>query len=81
MKYYRVNQIKLNIGENKGNLPSRIERKLGLKAGALAGCKWEIRRESIDAREKKNIKLVYTVDFETEEAELISVLDRLVSAG
>lgn len=81
MKYYRVNQIKLNIGENKGNLPSRIERKLGLKAGALAGCEWEIRRESIDAREKKNIKLVYTVDFETEEAELISVLDRLVSAG
>ncbi len=62
MKYhYRINEIKLKIEESKEIIPYRIEKKLGLKPGTIT--KWELRRESIDARDKKNIRLVYTVDF------------------
>lgn len=63
MKHYRINEIKLNIGEPLEQLARNIEKKLRLKRGTIL--EWEIRRESIDARDKSNIKLVYTVDFFT----------------
>ena len=50
MMHYRINQIKLNIGVSLELLPSRIEKKLRLKPGTIRS--WEIRRESIDARDK-----------------------------
>ena len=62
MQYqYRINEVKLKIGESKEVIPYRIEKKLNLKPGTIT--KWELRRESIDARDKGNIRLVYTVDF------------------
>ncbi|MCF0141250.1 MAG: NAD(FAD)-utilizing dehydrogenase [Mogibacterium sp.] len=58
---YRINEIKLHIGESKDRLPALIEKKLKLKPGNIYDA--EIRRESIDARNKSDIRLVYTVDF------------------
>ncbi len=59
--HYRINELKLNIGEPKDRLPCMIEKKLRLKPGSITD--WELRRESIDARNKSDIRLVYTVDF------------------
>lgn len=59
---YRIQQIKLNIEEKKDKLPEKIKKKLGRKDIELIN--WEIVKESIDARDKSDIKLVYTVDFD-----------------
>lgn len=61
MNHYRINEIKLRIGASHDRLPGLIERKLKLKPGTIKS--WELRRESIDARNKDEIRLVYTVDF------------------
>jgi len=60
---YRTNEIKLRIGEPLELLPGKIERRLSLHKGEIAEGRWEIRRESVDARDKSDIKLVYSVDF------------------
>ncbi len=56
--HYRIHQIKLKPGEDKGAIPGKIRKKTGAKVKD-----WVIRRESIDARDKADIRLVYTVDF------------------
>lgn len=61
MYHYRVNQIKLAIGEPKDRIPGRIGKMLGISSDVIQ--KYDIRRESIDARNKSDIRLVYTVDF------------------
>ena len=63
MYHYRVNQIKLAIGEPKDRIPGRIGKMLGISSDMIQ--KYDIRRESIDARNKSDIRLVYTVDFFT----------------
>ena len=63
MYHYRVNQIKLAIGEPKDRIPWRIGKMLGISSDVIQ--KYDIRRESIDARNKSDIRLVYTVDFFT----------------
>lgn len=76
MMHYRINQIKLKIGEPKEKLVAQIEKKLRLKKGAVK--EWEIRRESIDARDKSQIRLVYTVDFYTDKpvnSKLVTLVD------
>lgn len=55
---YRIHQIKLKPGEKKEKIPFLIRKKVGAEIGD-----WVIRRESVDARDKRNIRLVYTVDF------------------
>ncbi len=60
--YYRINQIKLKPGEPLSRIPKIIKKKTGANV-----TDWVIRRESIDARRKDNIRLVYTVDFDCEE--------------
>lgn len=55
---YRIHQIKLKPGEKKEKIPFLIQKKIGTEIRD-----WVIRRESIDARDKDNIRLVYTVDF------------------
>lgn len=55
---YRIHQIKLKPGEKKSKIPGLIERKTGAEVK-----EWIIRRESVDARNKARIRLVYTVDF------------------
>ncbi len=59
---YRINQIKLDIGEPWDNLPEKIKKSLRRKDIEIAS--WKVVRESIDARDKAKIQLVYTVDFE-----------------
>lgn len=58
---YRINQIKLNIDEEHNDLADAIRRKLRRKNLEINDI--EIIRESIDARRKPDIKLVYTLDF------------------
>lgn len=60
--YYRIHQIKLKPGEDKKELPRKIKKKTGAQV-----TDWIIRRESIDARDKNNIRLVYTVDFKCDK--------------
>lgn len=62
---YRINQIKLNTGQDHGDLAAAIRKKL--KRSALEIKDMEIIRESVDARRKPDIKLVYTVDFSCRE--------------
>ena len=58
---YRIHQIKLKPGESRELLPQKILKKLGRSDLLIKD--WKIARESIDARDKKNIYLVYSVDF------------------
>ena len=58
---YRINQIKLNFDESEDRIPKRILDRL--KSSNIDIDQWEIRRKSIDARHKDDIKYVYTVDF------------------
>lgn len=60
--YYRINQIKLKPGQSLEKIPEQIKK----KTGAVV-TDWIIRRESIDARRKDNIHLVYTVDFQCQK--------------
>ncbi len=58
---YRMHQVRIGVDESKSDLPKKILKKLGNRDYILTDV--EIIKESIDARDKKNIKLVYTVDF------------------
>lgn len=59
---YRMHQIKLSLNETKGDLPKKILKRLGHRDYIVTNM--EIIRESIDARDKSDIKFVYTVDFQ-----------------
>lgn len=54
----KTDQIKLKPGESLGLLPSKIQKKTGKRVK-----NWRILRESIDARKKDDIRLVYSVEF------------------
>lgn len=58
---YRINEIKLNLKDNKNLIIDIIAKKLSIKKTDIID--FEIVRESVDARKKPDIKLVYTIDF------------------
>lgn len=58
---YRIHQIRLNIGEGHEALEQAVCRKLRRKNLGITDIK--IVKESVDARKKPEIKLVYTLDF------------------
>ena len=60
---YRIHQIKLRPGEPLEKLPEKILKKLGPVAKVLLIDEWKVVKESIDARDKSDIRLVYSVDF------------------
>ena len=60
---YRIHQIKLKPGEPREHLPKKIIKRLGAAAKGSAVDEWKIVKESIDARDKANIRMVYSVDF------------------
>ena len=62
---YRINQIKLGLEERTSSIPSKILKKIG--KGQINITDYRIVKESIDARDKDQIKLVYTVDFDTDK--------------
>ena len=57
---YRINEIKLSLDENIEVIPKKIKKKIGKNFDIGS---WKIVKESIDARDKKDIKLIYTIDF------------------
>ncbi len=62
---YRIHQIKLNIDDSHDVLEKAIKKKL--KRRDLKISDITIVRESIDARKKPDVKLVYTLDFTCDE--------------
>ena len=60
---YRMSEVKLPVGREMTDLPAKISKQLSLKASDIMT--WQVARESIDARDKSNIFMVYTVDFTT----------------
>ena len=61
---YRIHEIKLELCQQKSMLPSKILKKLNLNPSIYQIKEYRIAKESIDARDKKNIKLVYSLDFQ-----------------
>lgn len=61
---YRISQIKLALNEPKELLPKKIKKKLGNNIDIK---EYKIVKESIDARDKGDIRFVYTVDFDVEQ--------------
>ena len=57
----RIHEIKLKVGESLDEIPNKIIKKIGKTNVKLAS--YHVVRESIDARDKGEINLVYTVDF------------------
>ena len=64
---YRIHEIKLGLEENKNIIPEKIKKRLGLQSEIFD---YKIVKESIDARDKGDIKYIYTVDFETDAKDL-----------
>lgn len=58
---YRIHQIKIGMNETKADIPKKIIKRIGNRNLILADM--EIVKESIDARDKSDIKFVYSVDF------------------
>ena len=57
---YRIHEIKLKIGEGREVIPDKIKKRLKTRAEIT---EYRVVKESIDARDKKNIRYSYTVDF------------------
>lgn len=62
---YRIHQIKLNIDQTHDDLERAVKKQLKRKSLQIYDLR--IVRESIDARKKPDIKLVYTLDFSCDE--------------
>ncbi|MCI2061215.1 MAG: NAD(FAD)-utilizing dehydrogenase [Eubacteriaceae bacterium] len=62
MKKYRIHQIKLKIDEPVSDIPEIIKAKCGKNTDIIS---WNAVRRSVDARDKGDIRIVYSVDFET----------------
>lgn len=58
----RIHEIKLKLGADKSEIPAALVQKLGKKDLQLGS--WTIVKESLDARDKGDLKMVYSVDFE-----------------
>ncbi|MBQ1229173.1 MAG: NAD(FAD)-utilizing dehydrogenase, partial [Firmicutes bacterium] len=65
---YRIHEIKLKLGEPLDRLPGKIIKKIGVRGLTIGD--WRVVKESIDARDKKNIFMVYSVDFEAQKVTL-----------
>ena len=73
---YRETQIKLKPGQPKELLKTKLEKKYSVNIK-----EWKIVRESLDARNKKDIRLVYTVDFECDRKLKLKELSMSRSLG
>lgn len=60
---YRINEVKVDVGTDMTELPSVIARQLSISEDEIIG--WKVYKESIDARDRNNIRMVYSVDFNT----------------
>lgn len=79
MKYI-VNQIKLGLEQEKTDIEEKIKKILSKTGTNMTS--WKISKESIDARDKKNIVLVYSAEIETDRAIPHRMLSKLnISEG
>lgn len=60
---YRISDIKLKLHHSKEIIPDLVRKKTGARDLVMTNI--TIVRESIDARNKNNIKRVYTIDFDS----------------
>lgn len=77
----RIHEIKLNLDEDISAIPNKILKKLN-KTNILIDS-YQIVKESLDARDKGDIKLVYSVDFSikaSSEKEPLDAEDSLLKA-
>ncbi|MBE7085631.1 MAG: hypothetical protein E7366_00565 [Clostridiales bacterium] len=58
MRLITLSDVKLPIGRSEKELVTLAEKKLGGKAGHFA-----IKKKSLDARDKNNIRFIYTIEF------------------
>lgn len=65
----RIVQLKMPITHTEEELKSRIAKKLRIEEKRIEG--FEVVRQSIDARDKKELKFVYTVDVTLKQEEKI----------
>jgi len=68
----RLDNIKLDIGEDEGKLLKIAEKKLGRKAGYF-----KILKKSLDARDKTKIRWVYSIAFSAVEPEKTPALEKV----
>lgn len=61
MKILTLSDVKLTLKQSEGELLKIAEKKLGRKAAYFA-----IKKKSLDARDKSNIRYVYTIEFSAE---------------
>lgn len=73
MKIIRVSQIKTEIPHTEEDVIRNACRRLGIKNRDVQ--RYEIRRESLDARKKGHLQYVYTVDLYLDSAARISIMD------
>ncbi len=72
---YRIHEIKCRPEEDLRVIPRRIREKL--KRPGLAIKEWSIAKESIDARNKQEIRMVYSIDFLPEDPSVRLPLERV----
>ena len=70
----RIHEIKRGIGQKTDVLPQKIEKRIGLPAGSIVH--WRLVKESVDARDKSQVMLVNSVDFEVKGIAEDQVLQR-----
>lgn len=56
----RVSNIRLGIDEDEAALPERAARALGLRASDIS--RWRILRKSLDTRDKRDLRFVYSAE-------------------
>ncbi len=64
--YYRINEIKLKAEQSQADIPASIIKKLGKAGKGLKITDWRIVKQSVDARDKGDILIVYSLDFAVE---------------
>jgi len=62
VKTYRIHQIKLKTDEPVSDIPEIIKKACGKNTDIIS---WKAVRRSVDARDKGDIRIVYSVDFTT----------------
>ena len=73
MRLNTLSDIKLSLGQSEETLRVIAEKKLGVKAAYFA-----IKKKSLDARDKNNIKYIYTIEYSASPySEPLSKIERL----
>lgn len=72
----RINQLKLKVGHSEEQLKKKLVRELKIRPEELQ--KFEIRRQSIDARKKPELYYVYSIDVQVKkEKEVLKNIQRM----